>query len=115
MAGFGVGAYNIGQRVYYAAMDYAIRANIWIAEIVYGYSAPGKTFTPNQLQHFQKILQKDGLNALIRSQRSILKRLAEHSEKLANGLQYPSSVEKEIETFTQELAAIEHILKELGH
>jgi len=72
-----------------------------------------QSFTSNQLNAFERQLAEHGERSLLRSQRSLQRRLGEHLGKLdditaAGG--NPGSVEREIRNFRSELAAIEEIL-----
>jgi RHS repeat-associated protein len=116
IAAFGAAVMSRAQSLYYAAAERAARINIWMQEIFYGqgggYSDPKTSFSQGQLANFERILEKDGINALLKSRESLVKLLYEHSTKLGD-LQYKSSVEREILNFEQQIAAIDYLLEKL--
>jgi len=71
--------------------------------------------TAKQLDKFRKQLQEHGSKSLERSQRTIQRRLNEHTEKLRTIKKeggHTSSVEREIRNFKRELEAIQRTLGE---
>jgi hypothetical protein len=64
-------------------------------------------------QHFKRILDKNGVNALMKAKRNLEKRLAEHWAKIEKykNTGHTSSMEKEVRNFTDDLKAIDYLLK----
>ena len=73
-----------------------------------------KLYSEAMYKAFEKQLASDGLKSILKSQRNIETRLAEHIQKLAEIKKaggFSSSVEREIKTFKSQLEAIKDLLK----
>jgi RHS repeat-associated protein len=68
---------------------------------------------PKFAAQLEKQLSKDGLNSILKSLRSLEKRLAQHEAKLPE-LEYKSSVEREIRNFRNQIDTIKQFLQERG-
>jgi hypothetical protein len=77
--------------------------------------APGPGFAKNTNFALQlsKQLSKDGSKSILKSYNTIQRRLLEHESKLP-GLQYKSSVEREIRTFKTQIETLEEFMKNHG-
>jgi GTP1/Obg family GTP-binding protein len=63
------------------------------------------------MKQLLKQLQKDGSKSIVKSYKKILRRLKEHQNKLDEGLEYSSSVEREIRTFTKQIEELEIFMR----
>ena len=69
-----------------------------------------RNFTQGQLTHFMGIYERDGINSLLKSRRTIARNLKEHKDKLPR-MRYKSAVEQQIRRMESELDAIDEILE----
>jgi hypothetical protein len=74
---------------------------------------PGFAKGSNFAFQLSKQFSKDGPKSIIKSYNTIQRRLLEHESKLS-GLQYKSSVEREIRTFKTQIETIEKFMKSNG-
>jgi RHS repeat-associated protein len=72
-----------------------------------------KLANPRLAAHLEQQLLKDGPASILRSLRSLERRLTIHIEKLPN-LKYGSSVEREIRTFKRDIETIKQFIKHKG-
>jgi hypothetical protein len=68
---------------------------------------------PKFAAQLEKQLSKDGVNSVLKSLRSLEKRLAQHEARLPE-LEYKSSVEREIRNFRNQIDTIKQFLQERG-